>query len=142
MNTRDRPLPNALAPVTQRTAAALPAGHGRLLVWLGNNIHAEALVRQSQQLAQAAALPWTAICVDTPATLQAADEPPSLALQALHLAESLGATVHNDHAGNVLEAIIARVQREQVTIVVVGDHVPKGWLQGWAATGWAGLWMR
>ena len=53
-----------------------------------------------------------------------------MALRALHFAQSLGATVHNDHAGNVLEAIVARVRREQASVVVLGDHVPQGWLQG------------
>lgn len=109
---------------------ATPAQDGRVLVWLGHSVHAEDLVHQARHIAQAAGLPWTAICIDTPTAARAADGLSSHGLAALHLAESLGATVHIDHAGSVLEAIVARARREQTRVVVIGDHVPNGWLQG------------
>jgi two-component system sensor histidine kinase KdpD len=130
VNTHQTSLPVHPTPDAHHAAATLHAGPGRLLVWLGNNVHADELVRHARQLAQAAGLPWTAICIDTPGAGPGAGEAHSLALQALNLAERLGATVHHDHAGSVLEAIVARVQREQATILLIGDHVPQGWLQG------------
>jgi two-component system sensor histidine kinase KdpD len=113
----------------QLSDAPAPAQPGHLLVWVGNNAHAEALVRQAALLAGALQLSWTAICIDTPATAGGSMAQRAQALEALSLAEGLGASVDNVHAVNVFEAIVERVQAERATLVLIGDHPADGWLE-------------
>ena len=43
-----------------------PPSNRHLVVWVGNNPQAEALVRHAAELVAASGTPWTAICVETP----------------------------------------------------------------------------
>ena len=130
MTPQETPLPSPAARSHLPPKAAARGSRGHLLVWLGNNVHADALVRQAQQLAQAAAMSWTAMSVDTPVEAHDVADPPAHALQALQLAERLGAAVLSLDAVDVLKTVVAQVEREDATVLVIGDHGPKGWLQG------------
>ena len=119
----------SLLDVLPRPAAA-PAAPGGLLVWVGNNQHAESLVRHARQLADAGGLPWTVLCVETPSSLQLPAEQRAHALRALALAERLGAATDSVSAGSVVGAVVERVRQEQASMVIIGAHPPDGWLEG------------
>ena len=111
-------------------AAAAPTVPGGLLVWVGNNPHAESLVRHAGQLAEIGRLPWTVLAVETPSSLQLPAEQRAHALGALALAERLGASTDSVSAGSVVAAVVERARREQASMVVIGAHPPDGWLEG------------
>ena len=113
-----------------RADAPAPMNPGRLVVWVGNNAQAETLVRHAGQVAAALSLPWTAICVDTPAMVQRPTRQRAHALQALQLAERLGASTDNISADSVLGAIVDRVKRERASMLMLGGHPADGWLDG------------
>ena len=55
------------------------------------------------QVVASTAMPWTVICVDTPASAQLPAEQRAPALRALVLAERLGASTDNISADSVLD---------------------------------------
>jgi len=104
-----------------------PAREDRLLVWVGDNAHAEALVRHAGQWVANTGMPWTAIAVQTPGSRPEANGRRPL-LRALELGERLGAATASVAADNVLDAVVERVRQERATMVMIGGHPPDGWL--------------
>ncbi len=107
-----------------------PPSNRHLVVWVGNNPQAEALVRHAAELVAASAIPWTAICVETPGAPGQVPAGPRHALQALRLAESLGARTASVSADSVINAVVDRVRSERASMVLIGGHAPDGWLDG------------
>ena len=99
----------------------------RLLVWVGENANAEALVRHASQWVANTATPWTAISVQTPGAASGVESRRHM-LRAMQLAERLGANTASVVANNVLDAVVERVQQERATVVMIGGHPPDGWL--------------
>ena len=106
-----------------------PSEQRRLLVWVGNDPQAEALVRHAAALARAQKRAWTAICVVLPGHKDDGGRP-ATALRALALAESLGAHSATIHGDDVIVNVVDCARRVRAGIVMVGGHVPGGWLDG------------
>ncbi|MFO1299588.1 MAG: ATP-binding protein [Burkholderiaceae bacterium] len=123
-------------PVSLSDAKAQPAGGegsqaaGRLVVWVGNNAHAAALVRYAARLAAATGASWTAIRVDSRASLRMAPSERIHALQALEIAERLGASTATVTADNAISGVVERVRNERASMVLLGAHAAEGWLGG------------
>ena len=109
------------------SGVARAAREDRLLVWVGDNASADALVRHAGQWVANTAVPWTAIAVQTPGATPTIEGRRRL-LRALELAERLGAGTDSVAADNVLDAVVQRVREERATMVMIGGHPPDGWL--------------
>ncbi|HEU5293504.1 MAG TPA: ATP-binding protein [Burkholderiaceae bacterium] len=101
--------------------------HERLLVWVGDNANAEALVRHASQWVANSATPWTAIAVHTIDAKPSVQERRWL-LRAMELAERLGAETASVYTNSVLDAVVERAREDGATVVMIGGHPPDGWL--------------
>ncbi len=97
----------------------------RLLVAVGPGEGAMRLVRAAHRMAQSLRAEWIAVFVDTGAQLNAAHH--SAVLQALRLAEQLGAETATLSGSNVSEELLNYARQRNVSKLVVGKPARSRW---------------
>jgi two-component system sensor histidine kinase KdpD len=99
----------------------------RMLVCLGPAPQSERLVRAAKRLATSLHANWTALYVETPALQRLSAERRDEVLQALRLAERLGAETVTLSGQNMGETILKYAQEHNINKLVLGTPSRKGW---------------
>lgn len=92
----------------------------RLLLCLGYHSDLESLVRRTARLANALRCEWRVLCVETPASRRYNIRLKQNLLQALRLAEQLGADTQIEAATTVSEGILNYCKKQNIARVVLG----------------------
>ncbi len=103
-----------------------PAGD-RLLVCVTRRSAGAALVRYGRRLAERLRAPWTALHVETPATLRLAEPARDRIAETLRLAQTLGAEAVTIPGREPAEAILAYAREGNFSHVVIGNAPRRRW---------------
>ncbi|MBN9511207.1 MAG: sensor histidine kinase KdpD [Alphaproteobacteria bacterium] len=103
-----------------------PAGD-RLLVCVTRRSAGAALVRYGRRLAERLRAPWTALYVETPATLRLAEPARDRIAATLRLAQTLGAEAVTIPGREPPEAILAYAREGNFSHVVIGNAPRRRW---------------
>ena len=93
---------------------------GRLLVCVGPSPHAQYLLRTTRRMAERLQAPWIALHVQTPESLQQSQHERSRTAEHLHLAERLGAEVHEVSGDQLAATVVEFARRHGVSRIVAG----------------------
>ena len=110
-----------------RAIAAVWPTHERVLVCIHASPLAARLVRTGRRLATQLRVPWYVAYVETAAELRRPAPERDSAVQALRLAEQLGAEVITLSGGNVVEEILAFARSRNVSKIIVGKSTRSRW---------------
>jgi two-component system sensor histidine kinase KdpD len=105
-----------------------PAGE-RVLVCLQGGAKATATVRHAKRLADLIHAPWTAISVETTRSSRASSREQDSVVDALRLAQRLGAEPVLIPGQDVAESVIEYARANNVTHIIVGKSGRSGWRQ-------------
>ena len=101
----------------------------RIVVAVGDQPGSEFLIRAAKRLADAMRAPWTAVTIETPRSANLGIEARERVAAALKLASSLGATLTNVPASNVIEGLRSHVAETRATAIVVGKTQRSWWFE-------------
>jgi two-component system sensor histidine kinase KdpD len=107
------------------------ASSERILVCIGADATAARLVRAGHRIATGLRAEWIAAHVETPADLLRRDEERENVLDALRLAESLGAQAVSLSSEERAEAVLDFARDRNVTRILVGKPGRRPWWQPW-----------
>ncbi len=102
------------------------AGGERIVVAVGDQPGAEALVRTAKRLADAFGAGWTAVSVETPRSARLSDEGRTRVAEALQLATTLGGSVATVPAADVVAGLSDYLTDTRATALVIGKS-PRSW---------------
>lgn len=107
-----------------------PAGE-RILVCMSEDPRASSLARYSKRLADRLRGPWTALYIESPRSLQLAEEQRDRIAEALRLAQSLGGEPVTIPAGSrrIADDIIEYAHANNFTQIVVGKSTRSRWFE-------------
>ncbi len=105
------------------------AGGERILVAVGEQAGADALVRAAKRLADAMRAPWTALHIETPREARFTDGERERLAANLGLAATLGATIVTVPAGSVLEGLTDQLATSRATQLVLGKSQRSWWFE-------------
>jgi two-component system sensor histidine kinase KdpD len=120
--------------LTHMQAHAIPgpwAAGERILVCVSEDRRAAGLVRYAKRLADRLHAPFTALCVETPRSLQLTEEERDRIADTLRLAEGLGGeaiTVPSEDR-SIADDIVAFAHANNVTQIVVGKSTRSRWFE-------------
>jgi two-component system sensor histidine kinase KdpD len=101
----------------------------RVVVAVGDQPGAEALIRAARRLADALRAPWTAVNVETPRTATLGPAARERMASALKLAAALGATIVTVPARTVLAGLCAHIIETRATAIVIGKSQRSWWFE-------------
>jgi two-component system sensor histidine kinase KdpD len=103
----------------------------RILVCVSEDPRSAGLVRHSKRLADRLHAPWTALCIETPRSLQLSEEGRDRIAETLRLAERLDgeAITIPAKARRIADDIIAFAHKNNVTHVIVGKSTRTRWFE-------------
>ena len=100
----------------------------RILVCINESALAKSLVRAGKRMAERADLPWIAVTVVTMKHEALPESARRMTIEALQLAEALGAETATLHPeGSAAEAIVAFARARNVTRLLIGRPRPRSW---------------
>jgi two-component system sensor histidine kinase KdpD len=113
----------------RRAGAIQPiwANREALLACIGPGAHAEKVVRTCARLAAQLSVPWHAVHVETPATLQLPAARYDHALRVLKLAQELGATTATLSAPDAATALVRYARENNLARLVLGRRARPRW---------------
>jgi len=100
---------------------------GRLLVCVGPSPHAQHLLRTTRRMAERLQAPWIALHVQTPESLQQSSAERRRTAAHLHLAERLGAEVHEVSGDQLAATVVEFARRHGVSRIVAGKPHGAPW---------------
>ena len=109
--------------------AGLYAGAERIVVAVGDQPGAEALVRAAKRLADAFGASWTAVSIETPRTAVLGPQAQASIAGALQLATTLGATIATVPAADVISGLRAHMTETRATALVIGKSRRSWWFE-------------
>jgi two-component system sensor histidine kinase KdpD len=98
----------------------------RVVVAVGDQPGADALIRAAKRFADAMRAPWSAVTIETPRSATLSEEARTRMAAALGLAANLGATIVTVPAASVFDGLRAHVVETRATVVVIGKS-RRGW---------------
>ncbi|WP_121114373.1 sensor histidine kinase [Croceibacterium ferulae] len=101
----------------------------RVVVAVGDQPGADALVRSAKRLADALHAPWTALTIETSRSARLPDATRARIADALKLAGTLGATLTTVSAASVVEGVCAHLAESRATAVVIGKTRRSWWFE-------------
>ncbi len=110
-----------------RAIAAVWPTHERVLVCVHANALAGRLVRTGRRLATQLRVPWYVVYVETADELRRSEPERDGAVQALRLAEQLGAEVVTLRGENIVDEIVAFARSRNVSRIIVGKSTHSRW---------------
>jgi two-component system, OmpR family, sensor histidine kinase KdpD len=99
----------------------------RVMVCVGPTPYAEALVRAGRRIATRIGAPWVAAWVETPASARLPEAARARVMDALRLAESLGAETVTLSGPRMSDEILAYARERNVSQIVIGKPVRALW---------------
>ncbi|MBC8163408.1 MAG: sensor histidine kinase KdpD, partial [Roseiflexaceae bacterium] len=99
----------------------------RVLVCIGAGPLAARLVRAGRRLTSAAGVPWIVLYVETPAELRRPEPERESVVQALRLAEQLGAETLTLSGNNVAEEVLAVARQRNIGRIIIGSPTSSRW---------------
>lgn len=102
------------------------AGGERIVVAVGDQPGAEALVRTAKRLADAFGASWTAVSVETARSAHLSDQGRNRVAEALQLATTLGGSVATVPAADVVAGLLDYLADTRATALVIGKS-PRSW---------------
>jgi two-component system sensor histidine kinase KdpD len=103
-----------------------PAGE-RILVCVGPSPNSPRLVRTAKRMASSLRAKWLAVHVETPRTARLSETDRSRAIQALRLAEQLGAETAMLSGHRVAEEVLTYARKRNITKIIVGKPTHPRW---------------
>ena len=103
------------------------AAADRIVVAVGDQPGAEALIRSAKRLADGLHASWSAVCIETPRTATLNIEASARLGDALRLAGSLGATVATVPAEDVVSGLVDHITETRATLLVIGKTHRSWW---------------
>src|SRR6185369_90412 len=100
-----------------------PAGE-RILVCIGPDANAQAVVRAGRRLADQLHAPWTALYIEMPGHYRLAEEARTRIADALRLAEQLDGEAATIPARDLVEELLRYASERNVTQIVIGYRKP------------------
>jgi len=130
--TADRVEDDVQAYRSDRAIAQVWKTEGALLCCIGPQPGAEQVVRSTARLAQQLAVSWHAVYVETPALQRLPGARREGILQAVKLAQALGARSAVLSGQDVAEVLVAHARQHNLSKLVMGSGDPRWW---WPARG-------
>ena len=112
---------------TDKSISTVWATRERVLVCIGSSDIAPRLVRAGRRLASALGAPWLVLYVETPAEIRQPEPERERVVQALRLAEQLGAETITLAGTAVAEEILALARQRNITKIIVGKPNNPRW---------------
>jgi len=125
--TADRVEDDVQAWRVERSIGRVWKTEAALLCCIGPSEVSEHVVRSASLLAQQLAVSWHAVYVETPALQRLGNGRRDRILQAMRLAEELGATTAVLPSAGVAEAVIAHARRHNLSKIVMGHNQASVW---------------
>ena len=125
--TADRVEDDVQAYRSDRSIEQVWKTEGALLCAIGPRQGAEHVVRSTAQLARQLAVGWHAVYVETPALQRLDGARRDRILQAVKLAQELGASTAVLSAQGIAEALVEHARRHNLSKVVMGQHEGSSW---------------
>ena len=125
--TADRVEDDVQAWRVERSIGRVWKTEAALLCCIGPSEVSEHVVRSASLLAQQLAVSWHAVYVETPALQRLGNGRRERILQAMRLAEELGATTAVLPSAGVAEAVIAHARRHNLSKIVMGHNQASVW---------------
>lgn len=129
--TADRVEDDVQAYRSDRSIAQVWKTEGALLCCIGPQPGAEHVVRSSARLAQQLAVTWHAVYVETPALQRLAGHRREAILQAVKLAQELGASTAVVSAQDVASALVEHARANNLSKLVLGAGADGRWMPWW-----------
>ena len=117
----------------RRAHASRPvwANRDAVLVGIGADDQADKLVRTGARMASQLDVPWHVVHVETPAEQRQSDAERDRVMQALQLAQEMGATTATVSAPNTVRALVRYARDYNLSRVVLGRRVRAPWPWPW-----------
>ncbi len=116
------------ASIRARSAISRPwLARDRFLIAIAPNDQAEQLVRVGKRFADALDAEWLVVSVETPALLKLRERARNRRIEALRLAESLGAQTVTLDGSSAAAALAEYARLRNITRIVVGEPRRRGW---------------